>query len=497
MTASVAEPETVAASSDTAVTDRPGQVEVHGIDFIPEAERHGRARELFAVWAASNITYLYIVVGGAMILLGLNPWQAMAVVVAGNLFWALVGVLAASGPSSGTPSSVVQRAMYGIRGNRVNVAIVGWGISVAYEAINLAIGSLAGFALVEQLGMTASMPVKIAIVVVTAVVTLTISVYGHATIVRLSTPFTVVLTACVAVLAVFVVRHADWHYAPPTALHGGALWATALVGLTIIASGPLSWGVSADYARYLPAATSPRAVAGWTAVGGFVPSVLLGGLGVLAGTAVDMTDPQTSLGAILPGWFYPVFLLVIVIGSITNNVLTAYSSGLALQAVGIPWSRAVTVFFDGAVGVAITCYALFLSNFLDTLNNILAMSVALLAPSLTIYAADILLRRNRYSGHDLHDETPGSPFWFTGGVNWAGVIAQVVGTTVSVLCMDTTLVVGPIARSLGGADLSALAGPVVAAAVYTTATVLARRRATVPRPERVAPAWAPVAVAVD
>jgi len=210
-----------------------------------------------------------------------------------------------------------------------------------------------------------------------------------------------------------------------------------------------------------------------------------------------MTDPQTSLGAILPGWFYPIFLLVIVIGSITNNVLTAYSSGLALQAVGIPWSRAVTVFFDGAVGVAITCYALFLSNFLDTLNNILAMSVALLAPSLTIYAADILLRRNRYSGHDLHDETPGSPFWFTGGVNWAGVVAQVVGTTVSVLCMDTTLVVGPVARSLGGADLSALAGPVVAAAVYTTATVLARRRATVPRPERVAPAWAPVAVAVD
>ena len=152
MTASPPLPRQSPAPADVPATDRPGQVEVHGIDFIPEGERHGRARELFAVWAASNITYLYIVVGGAMILLGLNPWQAMAVVVAGNLFWALVGILAASGPSSGTPSSVVQRAMYGIRGNRVNVAIVGWGISVAYEAINLAIGSLAGFALVEQTG---------------------------------------------------------------------------------------------------------------------------------------------------------------------------------------------------------------------------------------------------------------------------------------------------------------------------------------------------------
>ena len=65
-----------------------------------------------------------------------------------------------------------------------------------------------------------------------------------------------------------------------------------------------------------------------------------------------MTDPQTTLAAILPGWFYPVFLLAIVFGSITNNVLTVYSSGLCLQAVGIPLSRSITVLFDGVLGVA-------------------------------------------------------------------------------------------------------------------------------------------------
>jgi purine-cytosine permease-like protein len=79
----------------------------------------------------------------------------------------------------------------------------------------------------------------------------------------------------------------------------------------------------------------------WTALGGFLPAVALSGLGVLAGTVVDMTNPQTSLRVLLPGWFYPVFLLVIVAGAITNNVLTAYSTGLALQAVGIPWQRSV------------------------------------------------------------------------------------------------------------------------------------------------------------
>ncbi|MDT7562363.1 MAG: nucleobase:cation symporter, family, partial [Pseudonocardiales bacterium] len=68
--------------------DRAGQIETRGIDFVPDTERHGRARELFVVWAASNINYLYLVLGGTLVLLGLNAWQAMLVVVAGNLFWA-------------------------------------------------------------------------------------------------------------------------------------------------------------------------------------------------------------------------------------------------------------------------------------------------------------------------------------------------------------------------------------------------------------------------
>jgi NCS1 family nucleobase:cation symporter-1 len=37
-------------------TERAGRIEAHGIDYIPDQERHGRPRELFAVWAASNMT---------------------------------------------------------------------------------------------------------------------------------------------------------------------------------------------------------------------------------------------------------------------------------------------------------------------------------------------------------------------------------------------------------------------------------------------------------
>ncbi|MFF1685103.1 MULTISPECIES: purine-cytosine permease family protein [unclassified Streptomyces] len=461
------------------VTDRVGHVETHGVDYVPDSERHGLPRSLFPVWAAANMSYLYIVLGGSMVLLGLDIWQSIAVIVAGNLLWAGVGYLSTSGPSSGTPSWVVTRAMYGIRGNRFLNVTLGWSVAVAYEAISLALGSLAGFALAEQLGIPANTGAKVAIVLATAVVTFSISVYGHATIMRCSTWFTWALTACVLVLGYYVLRHADWGYRTPadTAVHGHALWVIVASGFTIMAGGPLSWTSAADYARYLPADTSRKAVCWWTAVGGFVPAVLLSGLGVLAATAVDMHDAQTSLKGILPGWFYPVFLLVIVIGSIANNVLTAYSGGLALQSGGIPWSRPFTVIFDATIALGLTFYSLFISDFLSTMNSGLELSVAFLGPGFTIYAVDIFLRRNRYDGVALQDETPDSRFWYWHGVHPAGAAAVVIGVGAALLCVNTSIYTGPVASALGGADLSGVVGMSLGALVYAGLT-LHRRRAT-------------------
>lgn len=447
-------------------SDQFGQVEQRGIDQVPLDERHGTPGALFWVWAAANVNYLYVVLGGLLMVFGLNVWQGLAVVVLGNLFWAAIGLLAVSGPVAGTPSSVITRSMFGIRGNRVYTGVFSWPTFIAYEAINLSLGALAGFALADQLGVSPNRPVQVVVVVVTAALTLAISVYGHATILRMSGLFTALLVVAMGVLGIAVLSKADWGYDPSAGLSGGALWATMIAGVSIIASSPLSWGISADYARYLPPSTSKLAVAGWTALGGFLPAVLLGSIGVLAGSVVDMEDPQTSLEAILPGWFYPVFLLMIVLGCVTNNILTMYSSGLCLQAIGIPLKRSVTVLFDGVLGVALACYALFVSDFTETLGSLLEMSVALLGPAITIYAADIVLRRNRYDGTELHDESPTSPFWFSNGVNWAGFGALLIGTAAAALWLNTTEYVGPLAERFAGADLSSVVGPVVALIVY-------------------------------
>ena len=93
--------------ASAAASDRAGHIETHGVDVIPDAERHGRPRELFWVWMSANVIYLYFVLGGVLVLLGLSIWEALAITVVGNLWWAIVGWLAVSGPASGTPSVTV------------------------------------------------------------------------------------------------------------------------------------------------------------------------------------------------------------------------------------------------------------------------------------------------------------------------------------------------------------------------------------------------------
>jgi purine-cytosine permease-like protein len=458
------------------------RVEAHGIDLIPDGERRGRPRELFSVWAAANVNYLSLVVGGALVLMGLSLWQAVAVIVVGNLFWLLTGLLAISGPAAGAPSEVITRAVYGVRGNRVNNAVTGWLISVCYFALNLAAAATSAFTLVEKAGVPVGTGVKAVVVVVIAALTLTISVYGHALILRLYLPITLGLTAVFAVVAVAVLGRADFGHSSAAPLTGTDLWATVLAGITLTASGPLSYTTSADFSRYLPRTASAKAIAGWTAFGAFLPSVVVCSLGALAATAVDMTDPQTALGAILPGWFEPLFLLALVLGTIAINALTAYSAGLALQAVGLRVRRTVSVLVDGAVAVALTLYALLVSDFLDTVSDVLQLTVVLLGPATAVYATDILLRRNRYDGPALTDETPAGPFWYTAGVNWPGALALTAGVAAAALSVNT-LYTGPIAAALDGVDIALPAGITVAAAVYAalmhrSPTVRAARPAT-------------------
>ena len=464
------------AHHDSGSGDRAGRIELHGIDRIPDEERHGRARELFAVWAAPNTAFLSIVVGAAPVLLGLNLWQALVAIVVGNLFSFFMGAVAVTGPVSGVPSQVTMRAMFGVRGNRVNIAITGWFVCVAYLAINWAAASVTAFSFVGQMGITVTIAVQAMVIVVIAAVTLAISVYGHATIVKLYSPLVVVLAVVFGVFAYFVLSQGQWAGSGTSTLHGLEFWAAMTASIGIVASAPLSYNNTSDLARYLPRTTSPAAVATWTALGAMVPSLILCPLGALAAASVDMSDPEAGLESFLPAWFIPVFQIAVIVGTISNNAITAYSSGLTLQSIGVRLPRYVTVLMDGVVATALTFYALLVSGFLESVNNMMQLIIALTGPVMAIYLSDIVLRRNRYDGAELSDESPSSPFWYANGVNWAGIVAMVSGAAATLLFVNAAIFTGPGATAIGGVDVSLPAGMLTAAAVY----VVAMRRTKTP-----------------
>ena len=74
----------------------------------------------------------------------------------------------------------------------------------------------------------------------------------------------------------------------------------------------------------------------------------------------------------------------------------------------------MTVLLTGARGGAGRATRCFVSDFTSTLSSVLELSVALLGPSIAIYAVDIVLRRNSYDGAELHNQIPTSAFWFSG-----------------------------------------------------------------------------------
>jgi NCS1 family nucleobase:cation symporter-1 len=123
--------------------DVAGHIETRGIDHIPESERHGRPRALFGIWAAANVLDLNFVFGGILILLGLGLWEALAICVLGNLWWFVIGWIAISGPAAGTPSVMIMRAMFGVRGNALFGSGLGVLIGLFYIVLNIAFTTLA------------------------------------------------------------------------------------------------------------------------------------------------------------------------------------------------------------------------------------------------------------------------------------------------------------------------------------------------------------------
>lgn len=455
---------------DEGFVDTVSRPETRGIELIGDAERQGRARDLFFVWAAPNVSILNLTVGATLILLGLEVWQAVAVIIASQTLWVFPGIIAASGPAAGTSGSVITRAMYGSIGNKLFVAFAGWLIGAAFLSLTWLASSFTGADLLRRFGIDDPVLVPIAVTLVVSAVTVLVAIYGHALILRLYPIMSTAVFVIFLVVAGFILPTVDWQYSAPVPLSGVALWSSITIGFTILASSPLSFINSPDFARYLPRSAKPSHIATATALGGAIPSMVFTIVGVLLATGLTSAEFDAGIDVALfdqlPRWLAPVLVIGVLINTIALNAITAYSSSMSLQAIGFRLHRIPATIIVGVVGTALTIYLVLSTSLLAAVNLMLQFLLIVSGPAMAIFVVDLLLRRNVYVGLDLFDDGPDGAFWYTGGWSIAGIAALVAGGFATAMCLATNVWAGPIASAMGDVDLSVPAGMLVAASVY-------------------------------
>lgn len=459
-----------APTNSSEFVDAAGQPETRGIELIGAHERHGRARDLFFVWAAPSVSILNFTIGATLVLLGLELWQAVLVVIAGSALWIFPGIIAISGPAAGTSGSVITRAIYGVLGNKPVVAFTGWLIGAVFLALNWLASSFLGADLLAGMGFADPIVAPIAVTLVISALTVLVAVYGHALILRVYSWLAIVLAVIFVTVAAFILPQVDWSYQAAEPLTGVPLWSAITIGFTIIASGPISYINSPDIARYLPRSTKRSHIVAATALGGALPGMVFTIVGVLLATAVTGeamgAGIESALLGLLPGWLGAVLVVGVIANTIALNGMTTYTSSMALQAIGLPIRRIPAAIVVGVIGTALTIYLVLSTSLLDAVNLMLQFLVIVSAPTMAVFVADVLMRRGRYDGVELFDEERGGRFWYSAGWSIPGLAAVLVGGVASALCLSTEVWTGPVAESLGYVDLSVPVGMIVSVLVY-------------------------------
>lgn len=434
------------------------RIEPKGIEHIVPNERHGRVTSVFTLWFGANVELATLTTGtAAVILFGLNFWEAALGLVIGNIIGVgVLGLLSTYGPRLGVPQMVHSRSAFGFFGNfgPGGLTMVA---GVLWFGVNTVLGA---FAFKELLHTD----FLLALVVMT-VIQVVVAVYGYNMIHAIERGLVLLLTLVFIGVAIFAFSHANYHTAfnPHATLAGFAGLGGGIVEAVGLAfSYLLGWTVYAsDYTRYLPEGTPAKAVFWNAALSSFISCVWLELIGVALGlifpTLAANANPTLMLSHIRPGWLGPVALLGVVLGTVTANVLNIYSGSLSALVVNIPLKRWLAAVLVGVIG-AVLAYIGHLHYYVD-FENFLFLLGYWLAPWSAIVLVDyFLIYRGRYTTDDFYD--PRRAFR-------TGFVAWLIAVVVSIPFMNQSMYVGAFASHYGQlGDLTYYVGFVVAGVLY-------------------------------
>jgi purine-cytosine permease-like protein len=380
------------------------QLELNGTNVIHESERGGKASSLFWPWCGANVSLLALSYGSFFLGFGISFWQAtFAALIGTTLSFALVGVSSLAGKKSNAPTMVLSRATFGVRGSIIPgtlsyLIFVGWEI-VLISLATLSTGTV--FIRIGGLDRNSAMALGFAVAVA---LTVSAGVIGFSMIMRVQRVLTVVTLVMTAVYIFLTIDEVNWQ----TILNMPSGSAQAFIGALIFGATGIGLGwvnAAADYSRYLPRATSSKAVVGWTVLGASVVPITLVSYGAaLAGSNKDLSDaiamdPIGALTTILPTWYLIIFALVAILGLVGGAILNLYSSGLTLISLGVPVKRHTAASFDAFLMLIGAIYFVWIAdNFFYPFQGILITMGVPIATWSAIFVTDVLMRRSYDEG---------------------------------------------------------------------------------------------------
>jgi NCS1 family nucleobase:cation symporter-1 len=437
-------------------------LEISTIQPIPLDQRHGSARDLFTVWFGSNLMLLTIVTGGlAVTVFGLPFGWSVAALAIGNLVGAIFMALhAAQGPQLGVPQMIQTRGQFGSLGSLLVVGIV-IVMYVGFLASNLVLGGQALASLVPGASETPG----IALVGVLSVIA---AIYGYDLIHAYTRWMTYVCGVLLVVTFAWII---GVHGLPADFLSRNEFnWAGFLGTLSAAALWQIAYApYVSDYSRYMPEGTGTRP-AFWASywgstLGSFLPMVL----GALVGLAAPKGSLVSGLGTLTQG-IAPVVLILFAVGVAAANAMNLYCGALSALTFGqtvVPrWSpgpRARTLVALGLFALSLLGAVLGKAAFLVNYEHFIGLLLYVLVPWTAINLVDYyLLRHGVYHVPSFFRQDGG----IYGRINIAAVTCYAFGILVQLPFIDSALYTGPVARALGGIDLSWVVGLLLTSPAY-------------------------------
>jgi purine-cytosine permease-like protein len=442
-------------------------VEVRSIDWVPDAERHGRVWHQAPLWFLGNFQYFTIALGFIGPSLGLPLGQTILAgvlgVAVGTLFMAFH---ASQGPALGLPQMIQSRAQFGYRG----VVLVLIGTLFTYLGFNVADQVLLSEGLNGVFGWS-----KGWVAAATAVLAILLAVYGHDWVHRafrwllyISLPLMLLVTAGV------LTGHAGGH-TPST--HLAFTWAAFFAQFSAAAAYNITYApYVSDYSRYLPRTTSARSLILSVFFGASGSAVWLIALGAWLAIRLGASDGLVGLrdagDHFIPGLGAAAAVLS-ALSLIATMGMNAYG-GMLTVLTGIdsfrpirPTRRARVVTILGLAAVWYLIGTLISANAVSTVFTALTLMLYLLVPWTATNLVDFfVVRRGHYAIADLF-----TPSGIYGAWAWRGLTAYAIGFAAEIPFMVLPDLggwhyTGPVAQQLAGTDIAWVVGLAVSALAY-------------------------------